>query len=344
MKKELQSQGKREKHIDYDVTSHIRDVNGHEIFKNNRLTSQFLSNYTGIQMLAGVRPEDIEDVTERYHAFLGIEFESDTIKKVCLHQADGTPDREIYVISLIEHKSAVDYDVAMQLFRYMSVIWYDYRMEQNKKKKDANRRKAFRYPLIIPFVYYEGKEKWTAGLHLKDRIEFAEEMSEYIPDFQYHVVSVQQYTNEELSKKGDEMALVMLINKIQNPEDWKRFTEEAREFVDTAYAQASDEIKEVIIKVLWALLKKMNVPNEEARELMGEIGGQGMGILFENAEKMDIQAERKNTHREKERADAEKERADAEKERADVEKERADAAERQLAELREKLARLESEK
>ncbi|MFR5149132.1 MAG: Rpn family recombination-promoting nuclease/putative transposase [Ruminococcus sp.] len=136
--------------------------NGHEIFKNNRLTSQFLSNYTGIQMLAGVRPEDIEDVTERYHAFLGIEFESDTIKKVCLHQADGTPDREIYVISLIEHKSAVDYDVAMQLFRYMSVIWYDYRMEQNKKKKDANRRKAFRYPLIIPFVYYEGKEKWTA--------------------------------------------------------------------------------------------------------------------------------------------------------------------------------------
>ena len=170
MKKELQSQGKREKHIDYDVTSHIRDVNGHEIFKNNRLTSQFLSNYTGIQMLAGVRPEDIEDVTERYHAFLGIEFESDTIKKVCLHQADGTPDREIYVISLIEHKSAVDYDVAMQLFRYMSVIWYDYRMEQNKKKKDANRRKAFRYPLIIPFVYYEGKEKWTAGLPAVHRL------------------------------------------------------------------------------------------------------------------------------------------------------------------------------
>ena len=113
--------------------------------------------------------------------------------------------------------------------------------------------------------------------------------------------------------------------------------------MDTAYAQASDEIKEVIIKVLWALLKKMNVPNEEARELMGEIGGQGMGILFENAEKMDIQAERKNTQRGEE-ADAEKERADAEKERADVEKERADAAERQLAELREKLARLESEK
>ena len=322
MKKEPQSQNKREKHTDYDATSHVRDVNGHEIFKSNRLTSQFLSNYTGIQMLSGVKPEDIEDVSKRYQAFLGIEFESDTIKKVYLHRADGTPDREIYVISLIEHKSAVDYDVAMQLLRYMSVIWHDYKTKQNAIKKDANRRKAFRYPLIIPFVYYE-EDKWTADLHLKDRIEFADEMSEYIPDFRYHVVSVHQYTNEELSEKGDEMALVMLINKIQNPGDWKKFTEEAKEFVNMVYEKAPEEIKAIIEKVLWALLKQMNVPNEEARELMGEIGGRGMGILFEHAEKMDIQAERRNTAREKERADE---------------------AETELAELRQKLARLEAEK
>ena len=91
--------------------------------------------------------------------------------------------------------------------------WHDYKTKQNAIKKDANRRKSFRYPLIVPFVYYEGEDKWTADLHLKDRIEFAEEMSEYIPDFRYHVVSVHQYTNEELSEKGDEMALVMLIKR-----------------------------------------------------------------------------------------------------------------------------------
>ena len=48
----------------------------------------------------------------------------------------------------------------------------------------------------------------------------------------------------------------------------------------------------------------MNVPVEEAREMMGEIGGRGMGYLFENMEKMDIQAERRNTQRERERAEA----------------------------------------
>ena len=43
----------------------------------------------------------------------------------------------------------------------------------------------------------------------------------------------------------------------------------------------------------------MNVPVDEVKEMMGEIGGRGMGYLFENMEKMDIQAERRNTQREK---------------------------------------------
>ena len=52
----------------------------------------------------------------------------------------------------------------------------------------------------------------------------------------------------------------------------------------------------------------MNVPVDDVKEMMGEIGGRGMGYLFENMEKMDIQAERRNTQREKKRADeAEKE-------------------------------------
>ena len=80
----------------------------------------------------------------------------------------------------------------------------------------------------------------------------------------------------------------------------------------------------------------MNVPVDEVKEMMGEIGGRGMGYLFENMEKMDIQAERRNTQREKDRADMEKERADSEKERADSEKERADAAELENSEIKKK--------
>ena len=38
----------------------------------------------------------------------------------------------MYLIALLEHKSAVDYNVTMQLLRYMAYIWEDYEKEQEK--------------------------------------------------------------------------------------------------------------------------------------------------------------------------------------------------------------------
>ncbi|MFR5173394.1 hypothetical protein [Blautia obeum] len=37
------------------------------------------------------------------------------------------------------------------------------------------------------------------------------------------MIGVNEYTNEELREKHDEMSLVMLINKIQTPEDLNEF-------------------------------------------------------------------------------------------------------------------------
>ena len=335
------SQDKRENNTNYQPETHVRNANSREIFKNNVLTSQFLRNYTNIPLLSNVMPEDIEDVSEKYQAFLGVEFESDTIKKVYIRKSDGTIEREVFVLSLIEHKSDIDYDVAMQLLRYMYVIWQEYKVTQNRIREGSSRRKNFRYPLIIPIVYYEGKRKWTADLNLKDRIEFSEEMEKYIPDFIYQVVSVRQYTNEELSEKHDEMSLVMLINKIQSEEDLSEFRKVSEEMVESIYGNAPDEIKEIYKKILWSLLMKLKVPNEEASNILDEIGGRGMGYLFENMDEMDIQAERRNTAREKQRADAAEEQRDEEKQRADAaeeqrerEKQRADALEEEVERLR----------
>ena len=94
-------------------------------------------------------------------------------------------------------------------------------------------------------------------------------------------------------------------------------------------------------KILWSLLMKMKVPSENARELMGGIGGRGMGYLFENMEEIDIGAQKRNTAREKQRAEAERQRADEEKQRADEEKQRADEEKQRADE--EKQLKIEAE-
>ena len=103
-------------------------------------------------------------------------------------------------------------------------------------------------------------------------------------------------------------------------------------------------------KILWSLLMKLKVPNEEASNIIGEIGGHGMGYLFENMDEIDIGALKRNTAREKQRADEEKQRADEEKQRANEEKQRADEekqlrieAEKRVADERKQRKTLEDE-
>ena len=88
------------------------------------------------------------------------------------------------------------------------------------------------------------------------------------------------------------------INKIQSAEDLSEFRKVSEEMVESIYGNAPDEIKEIYKKILWSLLMKLKVPNEETSNIIGEIGGRGMGYLFENMDEMDIQAERRNTARE----------------------------------------------
>lgn len=90
------TQNKRKKDTSYHPETHVRDVNSRDIFKNNILASQFLKNYTNIPIFTNITPEDVEDVTSKYRAFLGIEYESDAVKKVYIRGKDGTLEREIH--------------------------------------------------------------------------------------------------------------------------------------------------------------------------------------------------------------------------------------------------------
>ncbi|MBQ9233492.1 MAG: Rpn family recombination-promoting nuclease/putative transposase [Lachnospiraceae bacterium] len=281
---------------------HIKDVNNRMIFKNHILCAQFLRDYSDIEILKDVMPEDIIDDTQKYHAYLGVEFEDDTVKRI---RINGMPV-PIFVISLIEHKSDVDYNIAMQLLRYMALIWDAYGKEQNENGLGNPRNQSYKYPPIIPIVYYEGSNKWTAGLHLQDRIYMSEIFKEYMPDFKYKLVEIRSYTNDELIAHDDEMSVFMMLNKIQTVEDLNNFIHTNSDRISAIINNANESVINTFLGVVWNLYMKLNVPPDEAERNLENVRDGKMGYWFENMEKMDIQAERRNTAEARAALEAEK--------------------------------------
>ena len=277
----------------YSLARNHRDIQGKNIFHDSFLCAQFLRNNIDNPLLKRVQPEDIEDFTERFIPYFGVEFEGDVIKRICI-KVDNE-EYYFYIISLIEHKSKVDYNVTVQLLKYMTCIWTRYEEEFGGNDKEKIRNKSFRYPPIIPIVYYEGKEEWTAGRHLKDRINMAEFFEEYIPDFTYELVDIHKISNQELLQRKDVMSLIMLLNKIQSPQDLSEVRRMSTENMDDILENSPQHVIDILVSVIRTLCKRINATPEEAEGLVEIVRSGSMGYLFENMEPMDIQAERRKT-------------------------------------------------
>lgn len=287
--------------------THNRDTNSKTIFDNPILCAQFLRDNFDLPELKNIRPEDIQDVSNRYFPYLGTELDTDSVKKIRILDIEKEKEPP-FLISLIDHKSLVDYDVPMQLLRYMMCIWTQYRREMELKQEGCSRLKSFRYPMIIPIIYYEGKAPWTADMHLKDRIRQNPGLQKWIPDFQYEIVRVHDYSNRELLDRGDEMSLIMLVNKIQDTADLEQFIRIPADELNSIVCNSPEAIIDVLVSVMESLCFKIDASAEERKECVRKVRTREMGYLFENMDKISIQEERRKTEEQRKRAESAEEK------------------------------------
>ena len=272
--------------------SKMKDSSAKLIFGDPVLCSQFLDGYVDIPMLKNISPENIEDVSNRYVHMFTEERNSDVVKKIYINDEDGkiTP---FYLISLIEHKNQVDYNITMQILRYMVYIWEEYEKEMERKQPGISKAKSFRYPPVLPIIFYDGTRKWTATTQLRDRIILSDSLLKYIPDFDCILVQLRDYSNAELMKRKNELSIVMLIEKLQSADEFKILEEEVNSvYIQEAVEDAPQYLLDIMSQIVEVLLVKLNIPMDEVEDFTGQIKERNMAELFANFKAYDVQAAR----------------------------------------------------
>ena len=262
-----------------------KDSGAKLIFGNANLCAQLLRDYSNIEALKDVRAEDIEDVTERYIPMFTEERNADVVKKVRIR--DGS---EIF-IALIEHKAQVDYNVCMQVLRYMVFIWEDYARQQEKLHKGISKSRDFKYPPVFPIVYYNGVEKWTVDKTFSSRIALGDVFSKYIPQFEYHLVNTGDYNREELLNREDGLSLIMLINKLRDAADFNSLGL-PKDYLDNIAFKSPEDVLETLARVIAVVLRKQFVPEDEIQGFVSHIKERDMSDLFEGWKGFNVQEER----------------------------------------------------
>lgn len=216
-----------------------------------------------------------------------VNLSSETVKRVKISEKDT-----LYFISLIEHKTKVDYNVSMQLLRYMVYIWEDYEKEMEKQHKGISKTKNFKYPPILPIVYYEGAGRWTAPCNFQERILFEKAFEPFTPKFYYKLVQLNGYSVKELIEKKDELSFLMLLNRLQSMDEFKEL-QLPEDYLENLSENSTDEVLDVITKVITVMLRHLKLSEEELEEFTGRVKEWKMGELFENFKDFDLPAARK---------------------------------------------------
>lgn len=127
---------------------------------------------------------------------------------------------------LVEHQSTIDKDMVLRMWEYIGEIVRKERMSYYIPNGD--------YPIIVPFVIYTGYQKWNAKTNFAQRQYQAKEYRKYQNNLSYNLISVQDYTFEELLDTKSLFGSIMIIEKCQNKEELVTYIEKIIETTENS--------------------------------------------------------------------------------------------------------------
>ncbi|OQC31070.1 MAG: hypothetical protein BWX67_01370 [Thermotogae bacterium ADurb.Bin062] len=153
-----------------------------EVLGDIETAKSFLQHYLPPKIVRLIDPESITIEKDSYVEKDLSEYFFDLLFRVKMQQEEG------YVYLLFEHKSKVDKHVSLQLLGYMTSIW----------KKTVPQP----LPVILPVVFYQGREKWEASQWFSNRFSNTDRMDgdlkDYIPDYKYELFEISSLREEEV--------------------------------------------------------------------------------------------------------------------------------------------------
>lgn len=164
----------------------------------------FMQKYVKAEWCRGLTPDQVtlcdrEFVLEDYQ-----KRQADLV--YCIHLGK----REIYVYLIMELQSKVDFTMPFRLLTLMYAFWLKVFLETPEKER---KRKNFRLPVVVPILFYNGSNRWTAETEFRRYLNENELFADYVPNFKYYLVDLSQITNEYILNSNTLIDNIMALDK-----------------------------------------------------------------------------------------------------------------------------------
>ncbi|MCL2319089.1 MAG: Rpn family recombination-promoting nuclease/putative transposase [Treponema sp.] len=230
------------------------------IFGNHVLFLDFLRDFIRLDIFNQVKPEDIEDISERFLPLFQDNRDSDTVKRINLKNTP-TP---LFVIAILEHESKVNHRSSFKMLQYICLVLDAWEKEVDRDKPGTSSLKDFNYPPVLPIIFYDGRDTWTAETNFYDRTSLNTAFKKYIPKFEYELVNLNDYNEQEIMRFSAGLSIIMLIDKLRGSGRENVLKNLPPDYTEKLSLQIPESMRKLLSDVIQVLLEKGGVARKEA--------------------------------------------------------------------------------
>ena len=139
--------------------------------------------------------------------------------------------------------------------------------EAEMKEPGVSLRKDFKYPPVLPIIFYDGKHTWTAEQNFFNRTFLNTAFEKYIPKFEYELVNLNDFNEEEIMKFGDALSFILLIDKVRDSKGKSILTHLPPDYEEKLILRIPENLSKLLVDVVFSLLGKSGFNRLEAREV-----------------------------------------------------------------------------
>jgi predicted transposase/invertase (TIGR01784 family) len=170
------------------------------------------------------------------------------------------------------------------MFEYIYLVLDAWEKEAEKENPGASMRKGFKYPPVLPIIFYDGKYTWTAERNFFDRTFLNKAFEKYIPKFEYELVNLNDYSEEEIIRFGDALSFILLIDKVRDKKGESVLTHLPADYEKQLQLQIPENLSKLLMDVVLSLMDKKGFNHLDARRaaaIVDKTDNKEYGGMFE---------------------------------------------------------------
>lgn len=191
---------------------------------------------------------------------------SDVVARTTMKSEEEGKELETDIYILFEHKSCRDAAIFIQLLLYMYLMW----------EKDIAENKPLR--VIIPLVFYHGREKWNIPQSFAEQFNVSNEIKEFLLNYRYVLFDTRHWDfrkekNKELGENVFLLSAVALMKSVSH-DDLDSILEVFRLWHEKGFTN-----KNKILFFLTYISETKDIESKELQNILEKIKIEGGDIM-----------------------------------------------------------------